>query len=223
MLSIPSKKPDPWPEAGWLCFPFKVDKPRFQLGRLGSIIDPAKDCRRGSNNEVFCLNSGMTVLDPAGAGAGLCSVTSPLVSLGHPGLFRYTKDFTPREPTVFVNLYNNQWGTNFQQWIGKVPAFTVPHLGGEEGFGRVGPDHAGLGSPATLSGRRVRWPGGRFGPVAGQIARRAIERGGPTGCPGFPGRRDQVGLGRTLLRRPNADRESSTSRSTAGTHCRWLL
>ncbi len=125
MLQIPSKKPDPWPEAGWLCFPLKVDKPRFQLGRLGSIIDPAKDCRRGSNNEVFCLNSGMTVLDPAGAGVGLCSVTSPLVSLGHPGLFRYTKDFTPREPTIFVNLYNNQWGTNFQQWIGKVPAFTV--------------------------------------------------------------------------------------------------
>jgi hypothetical protein len=124
-LAIASKKPDPWPEAGWLCFPFKVDQPRFQLGRLGSIIDPAKDCRRGSNNEVFCLGSGMTVLDPAGTGVGLCSPTSPLVSLGHPGLFRYTKDFTPREPTVFVNLYNNQWGTNFQQWIGKVPGFTV--------------------------------------------------------------------------------------------------
>jgi hypothetical protein len=124
-IGIPIKKPDPWPEAGWLCFPLKVDKPTFQLGRLGSIIDPAKDCRRGSNNEVFCLNSGMTVLDPAGIGVGLCSPTSPLVSLGHPGLFRYTKDFTPREPTVFVNLYNNQWGTNFQQWIGKMPAFTV--------------------------------------------------------------------------------------------------
>ncbi len=124
-LAIHSKKPDPWPEAGWLCFPFKVDKPRFQLGRLGSIVDPAKDTRRGSNNEVFCLGSGMTVLDPAGTGAGLCPLDSPLVSLGHPGLFRYTKDFTPREPTVFVNLYNNQWGTNFQQWIGKVPAFTV--------------------------------------------------------------------------------------------------
>jgi hypothetical protein len=125
VLAISLKKADPWPEAGWLCFPFKVDKPTFQLGRLGSIIDPAKDCRRGSNNEVFCLNSGMTVLDPAGAGVGLCSPTSPLVSLGHPGLFRYTKDFTPREPTVFVNLYNNQWGTNFQQWIGNVPSFTV--------------------------------------------------------------------------------------------------
>ena len=124
-LAIRSKKPDPWPEAGWLCFPLKVDKPRFQLGRLGSIVDPAKDCRRGSNNEVFCLNSGMTVLDPAGAGVGLCPLNSPLVSLGHPGLFRYTKDFTPREPTVFVNLYNNQWGTNFQQWIEKTPIFRV--------------------------------------------------------------------------------------------------
>ena len=26
--------------------------------------------------------------------------------------------WTPRKPTVFVNLFNNIWGTNFQQWIG---------------------------------------------------------------------------------------------------------
>jgi alpha-mannosidase len=124
-LTISAKRADPWPEAGWLCFPFKIEKPTFQLGRLGATMDPAKDICRGTNHEVFCLSSGMTALGPDGAGAGLCPIDSPLVSLGHPGLFRYTKNFTPREPIAFVNLYNNQWGTNFQQWIDKLPPFSV--------------------------------------------------------------------------------------------------
>ena len=50
---MPLKEPDPWPEAGWLCLPFAIDQPQFRLGRLGSIIDPAKDCVRGANNEMF--------------------------------------------------------------------------------------------------------------------------------------------------------------------------
>ena len=37
------KAPDPWPEALWLPLPFAIDEPKYQLGRLGSIIDPAND------------------------------------------------------------------------------------------------------------------------------------------------------------------------------------
>ena len=66
----------------------------------------------------------MTVLGQC-AGVGLCPLDSPLVSLGHPGVFEYSKEFTPREPVVFVNLYNNTWGTNFQQWIDRVPQSSV--------------------------------------------------------------------------------------------------
>jgi len=115
---IYDKEPDPWPEAGWLCLPFAIDKPQFRLGRLGSIINPAKDCVRGANNEMFAVDSGLTVTSPDGKGVGICPIDSPLVSLGRPGAFRYTKEWTPRKPTVFVNLFNNIWGTNFQQWIG---------------------------------------------------------------------------------------------------------
>jgi hypothetical protein len=43
---------------------------------------------------------------------------TPLVSMGQPGGFRFTRDWSPRKPTVFVNLFNTIWGTNFQQWIG---------------------------------------------------------------------------------------------------------
>jgi hypothetical protein len=115
---IIDKKPDPWGEAGWICLPLAVDQPTFHLGRVGSIIDPAKDICRGANHDVFCLASGLTVTGPEGQGVGICPLDSPLVSLGKPGLYQYTRDFTPRKPTVFVNLFNNVWGTNFQQWIG---------------------------------------------------------------------------------------------------------
>lgn len=124
-LAISGKKADPWPEAGWLCFPLKIENPTFRLARLGSVIDPAKDICPGTNHEVFCLSGGMTVSGPDGGGVGLCPLESPLVSLGRPGLFRYTTQWTQREPTVFVNLYNNAWGTNFQQWINRIPSSSV--------------------------------------------------------------------------------------------------
>ena len=38
------------------------------------------------------------------------------MSLGEPGLWRYSQTFQPQKPTVFVNLYNNEWNTNFPEW-----------------------------------------------------------------------------------------------------------
>jgi len=115
--SITAKKADPWPEAGWLCFPLNIPNPGFRLARPGAVIDPAKDLVRGSNHEVFCLNSGLAVLSNDGSGVGLCPIDSPLVSLGHPGPWRYSKEFGSREARVYVNLFNNQWSTNFAQWV----------------------------------------------------------------------------------------------------------
>lgn len=109
-------QPDPWPEAGWIALPFKVDQPRFQLGRLGSIIDPAKDIVAGANRHLFALNTGLTITDASGLGVGLCSANAPLVSLGEPGCWKYSVDDFPRTATVYVNLFNNQWSTNFRLW-----------------------------------------------------------------------------------------------------------
>jgi hypothetical protein len=117
--TVTNKKPDPWPETAWLCLPLKVaGQAAFRLGRLGSIVDPSKDLCRWSNHDLFCLNSGAVVQGENGLGMGLCPIDSLLVSLGYPGLFRYTRQWSPRKPLVLVNLFNNMWGTNFQQWIG---------------------------------------------------------------------------------------------------------
>jgi hypothetical protein len=114
--TIEAKTPNPIPEGGWLCLPFAIDQPEFRLARLGSVMDPARDIIKGANRHLFCLNSGMTITGPDGVGVGLCPLDSPLVSLDEPGLWRFSLDFVPRRARVFVNLYNNQWDTNFPLW-----------------------------------------------------------------------------------------------------------
>lgn len=115
-VTIEKKPADPWPEAAWLCLPFGVDSPRFRLGRLGSIVDPATDIVSGANRHLFAVNTGLAVLDPSGRGVGICPIDSPLVSLETPGCWKYSADFIPGKATVFINLFNNQWTTNFRLW-----------------------------------------------------------------------------------------------------------
>ena len=114
--SIVHKTPDPWPEGGWLCFPLQADDPSFQLARLGSIVDPAKDLIPGSNHEILCLNGGLVVAGADGRRTGICPVDAQLISLEHRGLWRYSRDFVPHTADVFVNLFNNVYSTNFAQW-----------------------------------------------------------------------------------------------------------
>ncbi len=115
-ITLHDKPADSWSEAGWLCLPLKVDSPQFRLGRVASIIDPARDILPGANRHIFGLNTGLAVTDPQGQGVGVCPLDSPLVSLDTPGCWKYTHDFVPRKPTVYVNLFNNQWNTNFRLW-----------------------------------------------------------------------------------------------------------
>jgi len=115
--TIKDKNADSWPEAGWLCLPINAADPQFRLARLGGIVNPATDIVRKANIDLFSLNGGMTVRGKDGNGIGICPADSPLVSLGYPGLLQYNSEWAPREPVVFVNLFNNIWGCNYQQWI----------------------------------------------------------------------------------------------------------
>jgi hypothetical protein len=115
-ITLHDKPADPWPEAGWLCLPFAVAEPRFRLGRLGSIVDPAQDIVPDSNHHLFGIDTGVTVTDARGRGVGFCSPDLPLVSLDMPGCWRFSTAFVPRRPVAYVNLFNNQWTTNFRLW-----------------------------------------------------------------------------------------------------------
>jgi hypothetical protein len=137
--SVENKKAEPWPEAGWLCFPFAISNPEFRLGRLGGLVNPATEIVNGANHDVYCLNTGCVILDEHRAGVAICPLDSPLVSLDRPGLWRYSRDFVPTKAAVYVNLFNNQWSTNFQQWSqgawsSTVRLWTFTDFDAESGF-----------------------------------------------------------------------------------------
>jgi glycosyl hydrolase family 38 len=115
-LSIEGKRPETWPEAGWMCLPLNIDRPKFRLSRLGGIVDPAKDIIPGSNRHLLWLHHGMAVYGEDGYGVGICPIDAPLVSLGEPGCWKFSRDYVPDTADVFVNLFNNQWNTNFRLW-----------------------------------------------------------------------------------------------------------
>lgn len=118
------KQPDGWPEAGWICLPFKLDDPEYRLGRLGSVVDPKKDIIENSNTRQLWLNTGIAIYNREG-GVGLCPVESPLISLGEPGSQHFDRNYQPSDPYVYINLYNNQWATNFREWWGGTLTSTV--------------------------------------------------------------------------------------------------
>jgi alpha-mannosidase len=116
-LEVTITKPaDPWPEAGWLALPFKAEAPRFRVGRGGSVIDPAKDIVPGGNRHMLAADTGVAVLDANGRGGAVCSPDAPLVSLGEPGCWKFSWDYVPKIGSVYINLFNNQWTTNYRLW-----------------------------------------------------------------------------------------------------------
>jgi hypothetical protein len=115
-VTLHDKPADPWPEAGWICLPFKVASPRFRVGRPGAITDPARDIVAGANHDLYSVTTGVAMLDARNSGVGFCAPDTPLVSLGRPGCWKYDPEFVPDKATAFVNLFNNQWTTNFRFW-----------------------------------------------------------------------------------------------------------
>ncbi len=115
-LSLEGKRPDTWPEAGWMALPLNIDQPSFRLSRLGGIVDPKEDIIPGSNRHLFWLEHGMAIYGSDGYGVGICPIDAQLVSLGKPGCWQFSLDYVPEKANVFVNLFNNQWNTNFRLW-----------------------------------------------------------------------------------------------------------
>ncbi|SHE36338.1 Glycosyl hydrolases family 38 N-terminal domain-containing protein [Arenibacter palladensis] len=114
---VDGKKPNSTPEAGWLSFPFNVENPNYGALRTGGIVDPNTDFVKNTNFDYFFLNTSMALYGKKGNGVALNCPESPAVSIDEPGLWRFTGEKKFRSGNVFVNLYNNQWGTNFTEWI----------------------------------------------------------------------------------------------------------
>ncbi len=115
-VTIRDKAKDNWPEADWLCLPFRLNAPRFRVARTLGVMDPAHDILTGSNRHMYAVGAGLILTGSDGASVSLCPMDHPLISLDTPGIWKFSLDFIPRKPVVFLNLYNNQWNTNYRYW-----------------------------------------------------------------------------------------------------------
>ena len=113
---IQGKEKDNWPEADWLCLPFRIDHPEFNVYRQLGVMNPATDILPGANHHLYTAEHGVTITGTDGAGIAVCPLDHPLISLGVPGCWKCSDDYVPEQPVVYLNLYNNQWNTNFRYW-----------------------------------------------------------------------------------------------------------
>ena len=113
---VDHKTPNPIPEGGaGFVFPL--------LSRNHGLrwdVSGHRSTRRSTlSRERIVISAPSTGAAITGAdkeGVALCPLDSPLVSLDRPGLWKWSLDFVPQRPTVFINLYNNMWNTNFRFW-----------------------------------------------------------------------------------------------------------
>lgn len=115
-ITIQDKAKDNWPEADWLCLPFRIDQPEFKVYRQLGVMNPATDILPGANRHLYTAEHGVTITGRDGAGIAVCPLDHPLISLGVPGCWKYSDDYVPEQPVVYLNLFNNQWNTNFRYW-----------------------------------------------------------------------------------------------------------
>lgn len=117
-LFLKDKQESPFVESGSLLIPFAGEKARYRIRKGGILLNPRTDIAEKANHSLYCVEDGVMMMDE-GTGVWVESLDAPLVSIGDPGVYRYAPVFEePKHPTLYVNLFNNMWGTNFPQWIG---------------------------------------------------------------------------------------------------------
>ncbi len=116
-LVLENKHETPFVESGSLVLNQPIESPKYYFNKNGCVIDPEKDIIRCANHALYALEGFAALGDENG---GFCVVNHDtcLVSIGETGVYKYRKEFEPRDSVLYINLFNNMWGTNFPQWIG---------------------------------------------------------------------------------------------------------
>lgn len=148
------KKPKtPYLESGHFILPLCDGDLKLCFDKTGGIIHPESDIIRNGNTEIYCLESFVHASD-GGVGIGVISKDSPLFSVGGSGILKFRSEYkAPSDNKLYFNLFNNQWGTNFPQWVSgdlKYRYTLFTHKGGEE---------AGIELAAKFSGELLALKG----------------------------------------------------------------
>ena len=112
---ITNKAATPLTESAVVPFPLSLPKATFRLGQVGSVIAPARDIAPGANHHLWCVDGWVDASDDR-VGFAVIPRDMPLVSIGDIGIYKFSLNRLPTQPTLYSHLFNTQWGTNFPQW-----------------------------------------------------------------------------------------------------------
>jgi alpha-mannosidase len=115
-VTVDRKAATAFAESGHFTFALNANQPKYRFQKLGSVVNPLEDIERGANTRLHCASQWVDVQDDQ-VGLTIIPYDTPLFSIDEKGIFKYSKTYTPQQPILHFNLFNNQWGTNFPQWI----------------------------------------------------------------------------------------------------------
>ncbi|WP_066188947.1 DUF5054 domain-containing protein [Gracilibacillus timonensis] len=115
-LRMKDKDANRMPEAYWLETTLSVANPyRWQMDKLDQPLSPYQVVRNGNRNMHALSKEGLTYSGIEGKLA-IRSQEAPLFSFGRRSLLLFDNAQPSLNDGIFINLYNNVWGTNFPAW-----------------------------------------------------------------------------------------------------------
>lgn len=125
------KQETPFIESGHIIFPVNLNNPEISINKPGSVIDPSNGVVRKGNNFLYCVENWVDLSDGKN-GIAVIAYDTPLFSIGNSAIYKYYESYRKNDPVLFFNTFNNQWATNFPQWLGGNYSFKyrlIPHKG----------------------------------------------------------------------------------------------
>ncbi|MFW8053385.1 DUF5054 domain-containing protein [Vagococcus fluvialis] len=111
------KQANRMPEGYWLETTITTNNPyRWEMEKLGEFQSPYNVVAKGNRNLHALSEEGMRYRGSDGQ-LSIKSPTAPLFSFGRRGLLKFDQKQLSLNNGIFINLYNNVWGTNFPDWF----------------------------------------------------------------------------------------------------------
>ena len=127
-----TKEETPLVESANIMLPFNLnDDFTVEFSKTSSVVDWKRDIVKGANYGLQCVGKWINVYDGE-KGVLIIPYNTPLFSVGKNQVYKFVTDVYDTKPTIYINLFNNSWGTNFPQWMGGEYTFKLrlcPYVG----------------------------------------------------------------------------------------------
>jgi hypothetical protein len=103
------------PEAMWFSFsPQGCSPTGWEMDVIDQKISPLDVVSKGWRN-LWAVHDGVYYTDAHGS-FNIQTLDAPLIAPGEPGLMAFTDRIPDLTGGMHINLYNNQWATNYPAW-----------------------------------------------------------------------------------------------------------